>query len=1166
MKQHKQAWATIGLVFITFLAAIQYIFLQKVPDTLPTFAFVCITNVIGLLILGLTRIKKILQINGRTLKKGIVFAVELTGMNVFLLLGSRHLDSVVIASAVSLYFVFITPIMLLLRKKINFFSSIATVIAIIALMLMFEADTDKLFASTDVVYLIIADIFFAAYVVSVSILGEKEDTSQLTFSQMLFSACFALVGWLIESAVTGKGMSIPAEPEFWISALFVGVFIRALYGIIQIAAQKHVSTLKTSLIFASEILITLIINPIMCKLLHVEYTPATFFQVVGCLLFIIATLMVDDGFMFRLGYEDLKETTYVNVDGETIEKSSVSKKVISTTLAFALLSLLSSIIICVTAIYYIRNSSIDSSKELGENASSESAQALMLQLEKKITDQAADKTLLAAQKLEAYSDSVQLAASYAHTLLTDPDAYPSREIGQPKEANAGKWVMQRGIADESIAYEDLEKENKLIGNIDAIFAPLVANNDNVATIYLGTKDGLILAYDPNSFDPEAENGELYFEFRDTTWYQRAQTIEGYAFTDTYQDSYGRGLTITCVAPFTDAEGNFFGCVAMDVLMSELNESMVNDGIVIPSYAVLIDHEGNYIAGRDLDPNSEKMGNIFDETSDESLRLAGREILEKKEGIVSTGEGEDAKYIAFSTLESTDWTLCILTPVSSVLKPAVMIRESIDQNTDNVVTTVRQSIMKVIQSCLVLSALILVCVTLFASRVSKRISNPLKKLEEDVRRISGGNLEQRTDVKTDDEIGSLANSFNVMTDSLQKYITDLKEVTAKEQRIAGELSAATTIQASMLPGDFEIFSSGKPFELYASMHPAKEVGGDFYDYFMTDDTHLGLVMADVSGKGVPAALFMAIAKTLIRNRAMMGGGPAEILKYVNEQLCEGNEAELFVTVWFAILDLETGKGLAANAGHEHPAIRRAGGNYELAVYRHSPAVAAMEGIRFREHEFELHPGDSLFVYTDGVAEAMNAGNELFGTERMLEVLNRDPDAGPETLLNSIKQSIDVFVGDTPQFDDITMLGLYYEGGKKEKMSELTVDARVENLEQVLAFVDGFVEQEECAPKAGMQIDVAVEELFVNIASYAYPSGTGTATISLKRTENPRAVEITLTDSGIPYDPLAKADPDVTLPAEERQIGGLGIYMVKKSMDEVKYRYEDGKNILTIRKNL
>lgn len=286
------------------------------------------------------------------------------------------------------------------------------------------------------------------------------------------------------------------------------------------------------------------------------------------------------------------------------------------------------------------------------------------------------------------------------------------------------------------------------------------------------------------------------------------------------------------------------------------------------------------------------------------------------------------------------------------------------------------------------------------------------------------------IKSKDEIGDLYHEIRSMQGRMVEYLENLTRVTAEKERIGAELNIATQIQADMLPRIFPAFPDRKEFDIYATMTPAKEVGGDFYDFFLIDEDHLGLVMADVSGKGVPAALFMVIAKTLIKNRAQMGGGPGEILQYVNEQLCEGNDAELFVTVWFAILDLKTGKGLAANAGHEHPALRRADGQYELVVYRHSPAVATMEGMRFREHEFELHPGDSLFVYTDGVAEATNAQEELFGTDRMLTALNRDPDAAPETLLRTVRKDIDAFVGDAPQFDDITMLGLHYLGSEEK----------------------------------------------------------------------------------------------------------------------------------------
>ena len=281
------------------------------------------------------------------------------------------------------------------------------------------------------------------------------------------------------------------------------------------------------------------------------------------------------------------------------------------------------------------------------------------------------------------------------------------------------------------------------------------------------------------------------------------------------------------------------------------------------------------------------------------------------------------------------------------------------------------------------------------------------------------------------LATVSAAINMFSVIVRKQNEEFEAQQMEHSRIETELNTASSIQTHMLPNLFPVFPERDEFDIYATMEPAKEVGGDFYDFFLIDEDHLGLVMADVSGKGVPAALFMVIAKTLIKNQAQMGEySPAKVLARVNEQLCEGNEAELFVTVWLAILEISTGKGRAANAGLEHPTLRRAGGKFELVEYRHSPAVATMEGIRFREHEFTLRPGDSLFVYTDGVAEATDAHNTLYGTERMLAALNEAPDAAPEEVLAAVKRSVDAFVGDAPQFDDITMLCLKYNGAGKK----------------------------------------------------------------------------------------------------------------------------------------
>lgn len=295
--------------------------------------------------------------------------------------------------------------------------------------------------------------------------------------------------------------------------------------------------------------------------------------------------------------------------------------------------------------------------------------------------------------------------------------------------------------------------------------------------------------------------------------------------------------------------------------------------------------------------------------------------------------------------------------------------------------------------------------------------------------------ENPDIHTDDELQMLSEALCKMSDDIKKYMTDMLLQAKESERISSELGVATKIQADMLPRIFPAFPKYKQFELYASMDPAKEVGGDFYDFFFVDETHIALVIADVSGKGIPAALFMVIAKTLIKNRAQLGGAPSEIFESVNNQLCEGNKSKMFVTAWMAIIDIHTGKGIAVNAGHEHPAIRRKNGEFELIKYKHSPALGIISGIPFREHEFELGVGDTLLVYTDGVPEAINLNEQQFTTDRMLKSLNEATSEKPEDLFKSLKSDIDSFVGEAEQFDDVTMLGFQYMGdGDKYKESE------------------------------------------------------------------------------------------------------------------------------------
>ena len=265
--------------------------------------------------------------------------------------------------------------------------------------------------------------------------------------------------------------------------------------------------------------------------------------------------------------------------------------------------------------------------------------------------------------------------------------------------------------------------------------------------------------------------------------------------------------------------------------------------------------------------------------------------------------------------------------------------------------------------------------------------------------------------------------------VKKYIDAARErhaLALEKERINAELSLATRIQASALLHDFPAFPDRKEFDLYASMDPAKEVGGDLYDFFLIDDDHLSIVIGDVSGKGIPGALFMMVAVELIRFINIHELSPAKVLMAVNDELCARNSAEMFVTVWIGVLEISTGKLVTANAGHEYPAIKAPDGSFELAKDRHGLVVGGMEGVRYRETEYQLKPGEKIFVYTDGVPEATNAENELFGTDRMIRALREKENGTPEQILGSVTRAVNEFVGDAPQFDDLTMLCLEYFG--------------------------------------------------------------------------------------------------------------------------------------------
>lgn len=326
---------------------------------------------------------------------------------------------------------------------------------------------------------------------------------------------------------------------------------------------------------------------------------------------------------------------------------------------------------------------------------------------------------------------------------------------------------------------------------------------------------------------------------------------------------------------------------------------------------------------------------------------------------------------------------------------------------------------------------MVCTAIVIAIVRRKMLKPLTDLELLMETYASKvdpaiSTEIRAITKQEDEIGVLAQAFADMIVSLQAHIENIKKITGERQKAAAELQVATNIQASALPDPEGAFADVEEFSIYATMNPAKEVGGDFYDFFMVDDRHLVMIIADVSGKGVPAALFMMVSKLLLKNETGYTLSPKKILEIVNNKLCENNAAEMFVTVWVGILDIKTGLMNCANAGHEFPAIRRGNGEFELLKDKHGFVLAGMENSRYTEYEVQLEKGDAIFVYTDGVAEATNAENELYGTDRMINALNENPQIDVKERVFHVRKDIDAFVKEAPQFDDITMLTIDYHG--------------------------------------------------------------------------------------------------------------------------------------------
>ncbi|MCL2108440.1 MAG: SpoIIE family protein phosphatase [Oscillospiraceae bacterium] len=688
-------------------------------------------------------------------------------------------------------------------------------------------------------------------------------------------------------------------------------------------------------------------------------------------------------------------------------------KLLLVILSISLASVITVSTISYTELLNLSEYSQDVNIRLGFYASDNSKSALIEQAEAYMAQLSSSQAAECDAELAKISSDVTLMAEFMSELYGSPDNFGGRALPLPDEVPPDIPTAKIMTAPNISITPEIESEMLLISNAEYLFGSVHAGNQNLSNAYLGSVTGINFRWSvSNAYDPD-------YDPRTRPWYVTAleSTADKPVWLEAHVDAFGFILT-TCAKSYTGPTGEVIGVAAADIHLSTIVENILSMRIGETGYAFLIDERGHYLAHP-----------YYDELDPDALGSAGgdyKEVLEKmtagQSGISFAEINGVEHYIAYAPLPTTGWSLGITVEHDEIIAGALSMKADIDNQALEVKEQIRATLNSVMFRFIALTGVIIIAVLILSILISGSVTKPMIKLTEGVIEVGKGNLENKIDINTRDEIGVLATCFNKMTDDLVEYIANLQSVTAEKERISAELDVATKIQASMLPCIFPPFPNCNEFEIFASMLPAKEVGGDFYDFFLVDEKTLALVMADVSGKGVPAALFMVIAKTLIKNNAQSGKTPREVFETVNNILCENNDEYMFVTAFMGYIDLQSGSFTYVNAGHNPPLLRKAGGEFEFLKTDTCFILAGMEDTRYTEIETRLDIDDLLYLYTDGVTEAMNHEKKLFGEQRLIETANKCGGATVKELLVKLKAEIDAFADGAEQADDITMLAV------------------------------------------------------------------------------------------------------------------------------------------------
>ena len=710
-------------------------------------------------------------------------------------------------------------------------------------------------------------------------------------------------------------------------------------------------------------------------------------------------------------------------------KLRITAKILLVLLGLSLVSLLLFMTIALNNMVSLREYALQSTTTLGARTVEDSGTALKLQAEEELLMLAIDQAALSNAMFDKVASEADVIANFVIQQWSNPQQVPARHIYFQSEKPDTIYAASVAVLAPGVKTEEVSADLKLCSSLDNIFIPILQNDYNVTQIYLGTESGIAQLY------PWASGLPATFDPREREWYKAAKQTRTSGWSNLMIDAVSGKPMITFFRPIYGTNRQLIGVVGADVTIETINQKIINTQVGKNGYAFLVDSHGGIIAH----PGMQLKNTKWDETLEmESLLQTKNPDLFKMVGEMITGnsgvnrmmlEGSE-KYIAYAPITRTGWSIAVVMPVSEIVAPIEATKVRIDSATADFSNNINSQINLMQLIFIISTAGILIIVAAAAYLLSRRITRPLVALNRGVKVIGKGNLDHRLVANTGDEIQDLAEAFNKMAEDLQEYIRDLKETTSAKERIESELRVATEIQSSMLPRLFPPFPDRKEFDLYATMNSAREVAGDFYDFFFVGQNKLYFVIGDVCGKGIPAALFMAISKTLLRTEGLRGFSPEEVLFSVNNTLYPDNEASMFFTGLCAVLDTETGVVTIANGGHNPPVISYGGKPFEYIQLPKGLVVGAMPDTKYESRTYQLKPHDTIFLYTDGVTEAMDPEQKLYSEARLLTFLNGVQGKSVDEIIHGVRADIDVFARGAEQWDDITMLALEYNGPSKK----------------------------------------------------------------------------------------------------------------------------------------